>query len=349
MFLFGLCLISFTQTVFAETSSKAEEFLTEFNRRALIERNKYELASWRYSSNVSSTEAIEEKKSATLAYETFLEEARKNASKFSSLEDLPVDSQRQIKLIRVSGAALKDKQKRQKLADIKIQMQTIYSASYAQHPVTGKNLSLSPDLTNIMASSRKYDELVFAWQGWRDAVGPKIRPLYEKYVKLANEGAKDNNFSDYGAYWRESYEVDNLPELVKTLWGELEPFYQELHAYVRAQLANEYPQVHGNRGIPAHLLGNMWAQSWVEIYPLVEPYKSKSSLDVTKTMKEKNFTVEKVFDVTESFFVSLGMEKLPEKFLQRSMIRKPKGREVECHASAWDMYLRTKEGEKDVR
>lgn len=349
MFVLVLCLIAFTRTVFAETESQAQEFLTAFNRRALIERNKNELASWKYSSDVSSSEATASKKSATLAFEAFLEEARKNASKFIGLEDLPEDVQRQIKLIRVS-ATLKDELKRQKLEDIRTKMQKIYSASQVYDSIAGKNLSLSPDLTKIMASSQNYAKLMSAWKGWRDAVGPKIRPLYKEYVKLANEGAADNNFTDYGAFWRDSYEVDNLPELVRSLWKDLEPFYQELHAYVRAKLAEQYPQVREKEAIPAHLLGNMWAQSWVEIYPLVEPYKGRSSLDVTKTMKEKNYTVEDMFNVTESFFLSLGMEKLPEKFLQKSVIRKPDdGREVECHASAWDMYLKTKDGEKDVR
>lgn len=348
MFLLALCLTGLTQIVSAETNVKAREFLSEFNRRAPIAKNKRELADWKYASNVSSAEAIARKKTASLAFSRFLEDARENARKFGNLENLPEDFQRQIKLIRVSGS-LKNVQKRQRFENIKIKMGTIYSATRVYDSKTGRNLSLSPDLTKIMASSQLYDELKFAWQSWRDAVGPKIRPLYEEYVKLANEGAKDNNFSDYGAFWRESYEVDNLPELVRTLWRDLEPFYKELHAYVRFQLAKHFPQVRLKYAIPAHLLGNMWAQSWVEIYPLVEPYNNRSSLDVTKTMKEKNKTVEDMFRLTESFFRSLGMEQLPKKFLERSMIRKPEGQDVGCHASAWDMFLKTADGEKDVR
>ena len=348
MFLLALCLTGLAQIVSAETNVKVREFLSEFNRRAPIEKNKRELAVWKYINNVTSDEAIAEKKTASLKFSRFLEEEHENARKFGSLENLPEDLQRQIKLIRVSGS-LKDIQKRERFEDIKIEMGTIYSATRVYDLKTGRNLSLSPDLTKIMASSRQYDRLKFAWQNWRDAVGPKLRPLYKEYVELANEGAKDNNFSDYGAFWRESYEVDNLPELVRTLWRDLEPFYKELHAYVRFQLAKHFPQVQEKYAIPAHLLGNMWAQSWVEIYPLVEPYNNRSSLDVTKTMEAKNKTVEDMFGLTESFFRSLGMEKLPKKFLERSMIRKPEGRVVGCHASAWDMYSKTADGEKDVR
>ena len=39
--------------------------------------------------------------------------------------------------------------------------------------------------------------------------------------------------------------------------------------------------------IPAHLLGNMWAQEWNNIYDLVEPYKGQPSLDVSKKLKAK--------------------------------------------------------------
>ena len=41
--------------------------------------------------------------------------------------------------------------------------------------------------------------------------------------------------------------------------------------------------------IPAHLLGNMWAQEWANIYPLVEPYPGQSSLDVTGALKKQGW------------------------------------------------------------
>ena len=96
--------------------------------------------------------------------------------------------------------------------------------------------------------------------------------------------------------------------------------------------------------IPAHLLGNMWAQSWVNIYDLVEPYKGKPSLDVTANMKKQNYNADKMFRLAESFFTSIGLEPLPSSFYNNSMITKPEGREVICHASAWDFGIN-----KDVR
>ena len=46
-----------------------------------------------------------------------------------------------------------------------------------------------------------------------------------------------------------------------------------------------------------------------------------------------------MFRLSEEFFVSLGLEPMPDVFWEMSMLEKPKdGRDVVCHASAWDFY-----------
>ncbi len=63
--------------------------------------------------------------------------------------------------------------------------------------------------------------------------------------------------SDNGAFWRSLYETPTFEEDLETLWKELEPLYQNLHAYVRRALYKKYGSKHINlKGpIPAHLLG----------------------------------------------------------------------------------------------
>ncbi len=39
----------------------------------------------------------------------------------------------------------------------------------------------------------------------------------------------------------------------------------------------------------------------------------------------------------ESFYTSIGFPALPQTFWERSMLMRPRDREVVCHASAWDM------------
>lgn len=40
-----------------------------------------------------------------------------------------------------------------------------------------------------MATSRKHDELLWAWKGWRDKAGRAILPFFPKYVELTNKAA----------------------------------------------------------------------------------------------------------------------------------------------------------------
>lgn len=97
------------------------------------------------------------------------------------------------------------------------------------------------------------------------------------------------DFNDTGDYWRSWYEASTFESDVKTLYDELLPLYEQLHAYVRQKLKNKYgTALFPDTGhIPAHLLGNMWSQSWSNIYDLLTPYPNAISVDITKKMKDK--------------------------------------------------------------
>jgi peptidyl-dipeptidase A len=144
-----------------------------------------------------------------------------------------------------------------------------------------------------------------------------------------------------GAFWRSKYDMppDAFAGEVDRLWEQVKPFYVALHAYVRGRLRDVYGKdvVPADGPIPAHLLGNMWAQSWSNIYPLVEPYKGQTGPDVSATLKKQKYTPEKMVKLAENFFTSLGLKPLPATFWERSMFVKPADREVVCHASAWDL------------
>uniref|UniRef100_A0A803XZP4 Angiotensin-converting enzyme n=1 Tax=Meleagris gallopavo TaxID=9103 RepID=A0A803XZP4_MELGA len=202
---------------------------------------------------------------------------------------------------------------------------------------------LDPDLTDILATSRDYNELLFAWKGWRDASGAKIKDKYKRYVELSNKAAVLNGYTDNGAYWRSLYETPTFEEDLERLYLQLQPLYLNLHAYVRRALYNKYGAEHISlRGpIPAHLLGNMWAQSWSNIFDLVMPFPDATKVDATPAMKQQGWTPKMMFEESDRFFTSLGLIPMPQEFWDKSMIEKPAdGREVVCHASAWDFYNR---------
>ncbi|KAL4695085.1 hypothetical protein H8959_000180 [Pygathrix nigripes] len=197
------------------------------------------------------------------------------------------------------------------------------------------------ELEEVMATSRNKEELLWAWQGWRDAVGRQIRTTFEHYVELSNKAAQLNGYKDMGALWRSKYESDTLKQDLE-LFQELRPLYLNLHTYMHRALHRHYgPELIDLRGpIPAHLQGNMWAQSSVNILDLVLPFPKKIPEDVTKIMKGQHWKSEKMFADSEKFFTSLGLLPAPPSFWKKSMLTRPTdGREVECHTSAWNFYL----------
>jgi peptidyl-dipeptidase A len=167
-------------------------------------------------------------------------------------------------------------------------------------------------------------------------------------VQLGNEGAAEIGYKDLSVLWRAGYDmpVDEFSQVATHLWDQVKPLYSELHCYVRGKLQATYgaEKVPNGQPIPAHLLGNMWAQQWGEIYSLVEPYKGVNDLDVTAALKAQKYDEVKITRQAESFYTSLGFPALPESFWKRSLLKQPRDRDVQCHASAWQM-----DGKDDVR
>ncbi|CAG0894908.1 unnamed protein product [Darwinula stevensoni] len=150
--------------------------------------------------------------------------------------------------------------------------------------------------------------------------------------------SNSTNFTDMGAIWRWVYESDTFEEEVAELWETVRPLYEQLHAYVRRKLREKYGEdkVTADGPIPAHLLGDMWAQDWSNLKDLLQPYKMEASLDITPALREQNYTAERLFRLSEEFFTSIGLSPMPETFWNLSIIEKPKDRTIICHASAWD-------------
>ncbi|MEN7342336.1 MAG: M2 family metallopeptidase [Pseudomonadota bacterium] len=251
---------------------------------------------------------------------------------------------RQLKLGTAQPAPNNDAARRE-LAEITTRMEGVYgSGKYC--PAEGECQTLG-QLSNIMATSRDYDEQLEAWLGWR-TVSPSMRGDYKRFVELTNAGAKELGFTNLGDMWKSGYDMptDAFDRETSRLWGQVEPLYEALHCYVRDELSQTYGEdkVSTSAPIPAHLLGNMWAQGWSNIYDLVEPYPGVESADVTAALVEQEYTPTQMVELAEDFFVSLGLPELPASFYERSQLVKPRDREVVCHASAWPL-----EGGNDVR
>lgn len=82
----------------------------------------------------------------------------------------------------------------------------------------------------------------------------------------------------------------------------------------------------------------MWGQSWLGLKDFLKPYPGASEVDVTEALKKHNYTVLRMFEESNNFYKSLGLEPndISYNVSAGAMIKKPVGREVLCHASAWD-------------
>lgn len=248
-------------------------------------------------------------------------------------QDLAPRTARALDLLKLgtSEPAPDDPAKRKELAEITTSLAGMYGeGKYC--PDDGRDCLTLQDLEKIMATSRDYDENLDAWVGWR-TVSPPMRRKYRRFAELANEGAAELGFADLGEMWRSEYDMSprEFEQESLRLWEQVEPLYDALHCHVRAKLAEHYgaDKVREDRPIPAHLLGNMWAQEWANLYDLLEPYAGVAELDIDKALEEQNYTPQQMVRSAEQFYVSLGLPGLPGTFWERSLFTKPADREVD--------------------
>ncbi|HEV7518303.1 MAG TPA: M2 family metallopeptidase [Thermoanaerobaculia bacterium] len=268
-------------------------------------------------------------------------ELAKQASRWNGVA-LPPDLARKLDLLKrnLTLAAPSDPRKTAELAKLAAALDSQYgSGKYCPQGPAGKCLEFS-DLEDVMEKSRDPKALLDAWLGWH-TISPPMREPYARLVVLANEGARELGYRDTGAMWRSKYDMppDAFAAELDRLWNQVRPLYVALHCHVRAKLNEKYGSevVPLDQPIPAHLLGNMWAQEWQGIYDLVAPPNADPGFDLTERLKAKNITPVEMMKYGERFFTSLGFPPLPATFWERSMITKPRDRDVVCHPSAWDI------------
>jgi peptidyl-dipeptidase A len=266
-------------------------------------------------------------------------------SKDYDLSKASASALRSVHLLRVSvsAPAPADDKKRAEMTALMSRLSAMYGeGKYCPQgkdkPESCRNLD---QLSETLARSRNYDELVDAWKGWHDVAAPMREP-YERFVELANEGARELGYKDLGVMWRARYDMDpaEFDQLAEKLWQEVKPLYDQLHCHTRAVLAKKYgaDKVPAGKPIPAQLLGNMWSQQWNNIYDdLLKPYPAASIETADKQLKAQKWDAARMTRSAETFYTSIGFMSLPETFWQRSMLVRPRDREVVCHASAWDM------------
>ena len=338
----------------APTAAEAQAFIEQAERRLLDLGSKGQRASWVQENFITEdTEGIAADSQSE--YTAAVSELAEKANRYKDLK-LSADTSRKIELLRLSlsAPAPNNPTERDELTKIAVSMDSDYGKGKVCLPASGGAASPGApagaadaarcmgitEVERIMQTERDPQKLLELWQGWH-AVAPPMRQRYARFVQLSNKGAREMGFKDVGAMWRSNYDMppDQFSAELERVWTQLRPLYLQLHAYVRKRLVEKYgPAVVPPQGmIPAHLLGNMWAQDWSNIYPLVAPPASNTGYDLTQILQARKTTELDMVHYGEHFFTSLGFAPLPKTFWERSLFKKPADRDVVCHASAWDV------------
>ena len=267
-------------------------------------------------------------------------ENSRTASSFNNLETSD-SNRRKLELLKSSFVMPPplDENLASELSSISTKLEAMYgSGEYCYKDGSCFDLEA---FEQIIDSSRNPDELLMAWNGWHE-VGKPMKSMYMRMVEIGNKGSRDLGYSGLDDLWFSKYDMpaDKFLEVTDSVWEEVKPLYEALHCHVRSQL-NEYygDEIVPPEGpLPVHLTGNMWGQSWSNIYDLVYPQASQTkSVDVTKIIKDRNINEIEMVEYAEDFFLSMGFEPLPDTFWERSLFTKPQDRSVVCHASAWNL------------
>ena len=322
----------------APTAADAQEFMNKAEAQLSDLSVKVQRASWVQENFITddtqamAADAIDE---VTAVTTQLVEQAKR----FDGLA-LPPDLTRKFMLLKLglTAPAPKDPALRREMTEIGVSLDADYGkGKYCRK--NGECLDITA-IEKLMSTSRDPDALREVWTGWH-AIAPPMRQRYSRFVGLSNQGAREIGFKDVGALWRAGYDMtpEEFSADLERLWNQVKPLYLSLHTFVRWKLVEKYgPNVVPPDGpIPAHLLGNPWAQEWGNIYDLLGVQGDKGSVNVTELLKKKSLDPKGMVKYGEGFFTSMGFAPLPPTFWERSLFTKPADRDVVCHASAWDI------------
>jgi len=322
-----------------DVTESADEFVARINEELRELGNEVAAANWVRQTYITDDTAVIAAAAAE-RYAAWHSRSVAESRQFDG-QEMSAQTARALKLLKLGTQepAPDDDAKRKELATITTDLTGMYGAG-KYCPDDGRDCMTLAELEVTMAESRDFDALLDAWTGWRTVSVP-MRDKYRRFAELANEGANELGYQDLGELWRDGFDMTpaEFEHETARLWEQVKPLYDELHCHVRATLADHYGEskVPLDQPIPAHLLGNMWSQSWDELFDLLEPYPGTSDLDVDAALKQQDYSPVEMVRSAESFYVSLGLPKLPDTFWERSLFSQPADRDVVCHASAWSL------------
>src|SRR5688500_5460500 len=172
----------------APTAEEARQFTTRVNEDLKRLWTRQSTADWIKLTYITD----DTERNAALVNEEvmgYLNQAIKEAARFKDVQGLDADTSRMLHLLRISSSlpAPGEAQKRAELAGIAAKLEGLYGkGKYCGKDGKAPCRDLG-ELSDVLAKSRNYNELLDAWTGWH-SISPPMRPLYQRLVELSNEG-----------------------------------------------------------------------------------------------------------------------------------------------------------------
>uniref|UniRef100_A0AAF5PJ94 Angiotensin-converting enzyme n=2 Tax=Wuchereria bancrofti TaxID=6293 RepID=A0AAF5PJ94_WUCBA len=336
-------------------SKKAQEWMNGYAVEAQKVLREVALAGWNYVTSVSHlTKQLLDEAEETLG--KFVKSSSKQAKQFdiATIEDKSL--KRQFQLLLVEGINALDENDFNEYNEL----QKLIAKAYAETSVCEtNNTTICPyrvsDIVSIIAHENDGPKAFRLWIALRDALGPKLVTSYKRLIELINKGAKLNGFSDGGAMWRSPYELlvsrqekaeqSDTVVLLQKLYQQINPFYKQLHAYIRRQIPALYgltnvSSLTRDGPIPAHLLKSIAGDNWIAFYRDTKPFQDEDDLarEVQDNLQKRNYTVKNMFKQAYKTLKQIGFNKLPSSFWTKSIFTRTWSRDMLCHPpAAYDM------------
>jgi len=283
--------------------------------------------------------AAEKAAAAVTGSKLIIERTSAYLAKPSELSDLSLRQIRKLQLAAAENPSTVAEVVSQRIDAEARQSAVLDSYSFCLQPLAGGKCgrpTSANEIDRILHESRVLAERERAWSASKE-IGRPLKPGLVQLQTLRNQIARAMGYPSFFALHVADYgmTVDEMMALMDATVEAVKPLFDGLHCFAKHALADRYKKS-VPKLIPAHWLGNRWAQAWpglVEGTSLDPLFKNKSPEFIVRT--------------AEDFYVSLGFPRLPEVFWKKSdlfPVPANSPRKKNAHATAWHI-----DGESDVR
>ncbi|XP_055919071.1 angiotensin-converting enzyme-like [Eupeodes corollae] len=175
------------------------------------------------------------------------------------------------------------------------------------------NMALLPDIRKVFSNSLDPKELQYYWGEWRQKQLSSGNLKFMNIVELFRRAA-DLNGQSVREFWFRNYDDLEFFNDMEIVMGQLKPFYQEFHAYIRLELSRKYGTAVVNQEgpIPDHLIEQVLLQAWKKESVLSQSYPKERLPNLQEGLESQGFDIEKILEYAEDFYQSLGFEPIPK-------------------------------------